>query len=132
MTAAISQNMGQPKALVVEDDAPIGRLLQYILEKEGFAVTLAADGREGALRIRTLAPVELMILDVMLPFQNGYELLQAARATAGWEEVPIIMLSAKSQDADIARAFDGGANDYLVKPFQPNELKARIKRLVRK
>ncbi len=125
-------NDTRPQALVVEDDMPIGRLLQYILEREGFAVTLAVDGREGVQQIQTMAPAALMILDVMLPFQNGYELLQTARATSGWQEVPIIMLSAKSQDADIARAFDAGANDYLVKPFQPNELKARIKRLVRK
>ena len=73
----------------------------------------------------------MVILDVMLPYVDGYQLLVEMRARAGWENLPIIILTAKSQEKDIVRALDIGANDYLVKPFKPEELRARVKRLVR-
>jgi len=118
-------------ALIVEDDPYIGRLLKFMLEKEGFAPLLATDGEAGAAAIASNTPFAIMLLDVMLPLVNGYELLQQARRMPEREGVPIIMLTAKSQEGDIVRALDLGANDHLVKPFQPNELKARIRRLVK-
>jgi two-component system, OmpR family, alkaline phosphatase synthesis response regulator PhoP len=71
------------------------------------------------------------MLDVMLPYIDGFQLIAHIRAKPEWRDSPILMLTAKSQEGEIVRALDAGANDYLVKPFQPNELKARIRRLVR-
>jgi DNA-binding response OmpR family regulator len=69
------------------------------------------------------------MLDVMLPYADGFQVLAKMRALAGWEDLPIIMLSAKSQEKDIVRALDAGASDYIVKPFKPEELRARVRRL---
>lgn len=125
-------NANQKKiALVVEDEGQIAYLLRFILEREGFAVELAADGRAAQDFVeRGIAPA-LVLLDVMLPFVDGYQLLASMRAREGWDEVPIIMLTAKSQEKDIVRALDSGAADYMIKPFKPDELRARIKRLVK-
>jgi DNA-binding response OmpR family regulator len=117
-------------ALVVEDDADIGKLLHWVLQREQFEVTLLDDGRAAAERIAQGPPTSLVLLDVMLPQVSGYDLLAAVRAHDAWKGVPVIMLSAKSQEHDIVRALDTGANDYMVKPFQPAELRARIRRLV--
>src|SRR5688572_4190443 len=122
----------QPKrdAVVVEDDEDIGRLLKFIVEREGFAVTLCPDGRAAAERVASAAPPALVILDVMLPYASGFELLAAIRKSPAWSKVPVLMLTAKSRETDVVRGLEGGANDYMTKPFQPAELKARIRRLV--
>ena len=117
-------------ALVVEDDADIGHLLKFILEREGFQVEHLLDGRAGLARVASGPPVDLLLLDVMLPFATGQEILAAVRAHEAWHKVPVVMLTAKSREADIVDALAAGANDYVVKPFQPAELKARIRRLV--
>ena len=118
------------EAVVVEDDEDIGRLLKFILEREGFAVTLITDGRAASARFESGNPSALVLLDVMLPYTSGYDLLAIIRGSAAWQAVPVLMLTAKSREADIVRALDAGANDYVTKPFQPAELKARIRRLV--
>ena len=118
-------------ALVVEDDDQIAYLLRFILEREGFRVELASDGRAAVALVERLAPPTLVMLDVMLPHVDGYQLLGMIRARADWQAVPVLMLTAKSQEKDIVRALDSGASDYLVKPFKPDELRARIKRMVR-
>lgn len=120
------------RILVVEDDADISYVIRFMLEREGFAVEVAGDGRQAEARITTGDPPALAVLDVMLPFVDGFQLLRTIRATAGWSAVPVIMLTAKSQEGDIVRALDAGASDYVVKPFQPEELLARVRRLVRK
>lgn len=118
------------QAVVVEDDPDIGRLLQFILQREGFAVTLFTDGRVAAERLGGEPPPAIVMLDVMLPYVSGYELLAIVRKSPAWQKVPVLMLTAKSREGDIVRALDAGANDYVTKPFQPAELKARIRRLV--
>lgn len=118
-------------ALVVEDDGQIAYLLRFILEREGFKVELASDGRVAQELLEKLAPPALVMLDVMLPYVDGYQLLSMVRARPEWKQVPVLMLTAKSQEKDIVRALDSGAADYLVKPFKPDELRARIKQLVR-
>lgn len=118
------------EALVVEDDADIGRLLKFVLEREGFVVTLCGDGRAAQARLGSGAIPALVLLDVMLPYVNGYELLAMIRKTSAWKAVPVLMLTAKSGEADVVRALDAGASDYVTKPFQPAELRARIRRLV--
>lgn len=118
-------------ALVVEDDDQIAYLLRFILEREGFKVELASDGRVAQDLIAHGAPPALVLLDVMLPFVDGYQLLATIRAKDGWENVPVLMLTAKSQEKDIVRALDSGAADYMVKPFKPDELRSRVKRLAK-
>lgn len=120
----------QAVVLIAEDDEQIAYLLQFLLEREGYRVVRAADGRD-ALRLMTeIAPPALVMLDVMMPYADGFAVLAQMRATAAWRGVPVIMLTARSQERDIVRAFDAGANDYIVKPFLPDELKARIRRLL--
>jgi DNA-binding response OmpR family regulator len=119
----------RPAALVVEDDDHIAHLLRFMLEREGYQVIHAADGREGLERIESGAPPAIALLDVMLPFVDGFELVRRLRLQAHWAEVPVVMLTAKTQESDIVRALNAGANDYILKPFQPAELLARLKRL---
>jgi len=116
-------------ALVVEDDPDIGRLLQFVLQREGFDVSLVADGRAAIERVAGGAPTGIVVLDVMLPQASGYEVLGAIRGNDAWRATPVVMLTAKSQEKDIVKALDMGATDYMLKPFQPAELRARIRRL---
>lgn len=116
-------------ALVVEDDDQIAYLLRYILQKEGYAVKHARDGREARDLIEAGPPPAVVTLDYMLPHFNGLELLEIMRAQPGWRDVPVVMLTAKSQEKDVTRARHSGATDYLVKPFKPEELRDCIRRL---
>ncbi|HXR59651.1 MAG TPA: response regulator [Burkholderiales bacterium] len=122
----------RPTALVVEDDGQIAHILRFILEREGFGVHVATDGRGAEKLIEELEPPAIITLDVMLPHKDGYALLALIRARAGWEKVPIVLLTARAQEKDIVRALDGGASDYLVKPFKPDELRARVRRLLKR
>ncbi len=125
----ISPDRPPASALVVEDDEHIAHLLQFILEREGFSVHVARDGRAAKEFIEHQPPPAIVLLDVMLPFFDGFALIGMLRAQTGWQATPVIMLTAKTQEKDIIRALDAGANDYILKPFQPAELLARIKRL---
>jgi len=120
----------RPIALVVEDDDQIGQLVKFIVEREGFEVVLASDGRAVRELIASMAAPTVIILDIMLPFVDGLQLLAEIRAHPEWKSCPAIMLTAKSQEKDVARALDAGASDYLVKPFLPDDLRARIRRVV--
>ncbi len=118
--------------LIIEDDEHIGGLLKFLLERHGFDTRMAADGRAAAALIDSAETLPaLILLDVMLPYHDGFELIAQIRAKAGWQAVPVIMLTAKSMERDIVRAFDAGANDYIVKPFQPTELLARLRRFMK-
>lgn len=118
------------QALVVEDDEQIAFLLQFILQREGYLVEIARDGRAALAAAERMAPPALATIDLMLPYIDGFEVLAQLRRRAGWARVPVILLSAKAQEKDIVRGLDIGANDYLVKPFMPDELRARIRRLL--
>lgn len=124
-------NNGKPLALVVEDDAHIAHLLRFMLERENYQVRTETDGRAALQFIQSAEPPALALLDVMLPFADGFDLVTALRARPEWAQVPVIMLTAKAQERDIVRALDAGANDYVVKPFKPDELLARIRRHLR-
>lgn len=115
-------------AVVVEDDQIIATLLEDLLGRHGFEVSMASDGRQAMDLIDGAQPPALVLLDVMLPYVDGFELLRKIRGQATWKAVPVIMLTAKSQEQTIVRALDQGANDYIVKPFRPGELLARIRR----
>jgi DNA-binding response OmpR family regulator len=121
----------KPVALVVEDDEHIAQLLRFMLEREKYTVHLARDGREGQTYIQTQPVPTIVLFDVMLPFVDGFELVRLVRAQPGWDTVPVVMLTAKTQERDIVRALDAGATDYILKPFQPNELLARLRRFTR-
>ena len=125
-------NETQPTAVVVEDDQIIVTLLEHLLSRRGFDVRIALDGRQAIDFLDTLpSPPALVLLDVMLPYLDGFEIIKRIREHAAWSQVPIIMLTAKSQEQNIVRALDHGANDYLIKPFRPEELLARIRRLTK-
>lgn len=114
--------------LVVEDDDLISGMLKYLLERERYTVHVAADGQAGLDHIQQRPPTSIVIMDVMLPFLDGFTLLRELRALPAWGASRVIMLSAKSQGSEIARALDAGADDYLIKPFSTEELFARIRR----
>ncbi len=118
------------KVLVVDDDASVQRLLQFTLEQEGYEVVVAADGAEGLRTWQQAAPT-LIILDVAVPTLDGYEVATRIRAEeAGARHVPILMLTTERDVQQKVRALRAGADDYLVKPFHPAELIARMKSLV--
>jgi DNA-binding response OmpR family regulator len=121
-----------PKVLMVEDNESISDILSFILTREKFAVELASDGREAQQRIEGGDPPDIVLLDVMLPYISGLQLVSIIRGTPAWRGVPIIMLTGKSHENDIVGALNAGADDYIVKPFQPSELMARVRRLVQR
>ena len=91
----------------------------------------AADGQQAQTMIDQMPPPTLVLLDIMLPYLNGLQLLAHIRQKAEWKHVPIIMLTADSNERDIEQALAAGANDYMVKPFNPRELTARLQRFVK-
>ncbi|WP_338766488.1 response regulator transcription factor [Massilia sp. METH4] len=118
--------------LIIEDNDLISQLLQFMLERQGYRTRLAVDGLAARQAIEELTErPRLVLLDVMLPYIDGFEVVGLIRARAGWEDVPVVMLTAKNTEPDIVRALDAGANDYIVKPFQPNELLARVRRYLK-
>lgn len=121
-----------PKVLMVEDNESISDILSFILTREKFEVELASDGREAQRRIQQGDPPDVVLLDVMLPYISGLQLVSIIREISAWREVPIIMLTGKSHENDIVGALNAGADDYIVKPFQPSELMARVRRLVQR
>ena len=114
--------------LVVEDDKNIADLLHLYLEKEGYAVTLAGDGGEGLEKFRAIGP-DLVLLDVMMPVMDGWQLCRIIR---GESNVPVIMLTAKSETDDKVTGLKTGADDYVTKPFEMRELLARIEAVLRR
>ena len=117
-----------PTVLIVEDDEFTSQLLTFMLERERYVVHVISEGQAAKAYIESHDASTLVLMDVMLPYIDGYELLRLMRAKPGWQKTRIIMLSAKNQGSDIARALDAGADDYLVKPFKPEELFARLRR----
>jgi len=122
----------QYDVLVAEDDDQISYLLNFMLTREGYKVKVANDGQEAMDAIAEMEMPKLVLLDIMMPFYDGYQLITHIRNETDWKDVPIVMLTAKSQEKDIIKALEGGANDYVVKPFQPGELITRLKMLMRR
>jgi len=117
--------------LVVDDDPVILRLLQVNFELEGIEVVTAADGDDG-LKIAQSDPPDLVISDIMMPKVNGLELLGALRSSPDTASLPVILLSAKAQVADVQRGLELGADDYITKPFDPLELIDRVYKVLAK
>jgi two-component system, OmpR family, phosphate regulon response regulator PhoB len=121
----------KPLVLVVEDEAPLVTLLRYNLEREGFAVCEATDGEEALLAIAERKP-DAVLLDWMLPVVSGIEVCRQIRRAAATRVLPIIMLTARTDEADRVRGLNSGADDYIVKPFSPSELVARLRAVIRR
>lgn len=119
---------GPPEVLVADDDPTILALLEATLRQHGFRCRLAADGEEAIELAARLRPAAV-IVDVNMPRRDGYEVLSALRADRR-SAVPVVLLTARNQETDILRAFDLGASEYVVKPFHPLELVARLRRLL--
>ena len=118
----------KPSVLIVEDEAALVELLSYNLEKNGFRTSIARDGEEAILAIAETKP-DLVLLDWMLPYVSGIEICRRLRRDP---ELPIILLTARGEEGDRIRGLDSGADDYIVKPFSPSELIARVKAVIRR
>ncbi len=119
------------RILIIEDDRDIADLVRRYLERAGFSVEVVATGRAG-LAALLARPPELLVLDLMLPHLDGAEICRAARATPATAAIPIIMLTARAEEAERIAGLEIGADDYIAKPFSPNELVARVKALLRR
>lgn len=117
--------------LIVEDDKNIAKLVKYNLEKSGYDCTLAANG-EDALAALKRERIDLIVLDIMLPKIDGFQVCRIIKQDSKLKNIPIIMLTAKGEEADRVAGFELGIDDYLVKPFSPRELLLRIKAILRR
>lgn len=116
--------------LIVEDDAFMAALLTFMLERQHMRVHHVADGHAALAWLDSAAPVDAVVLDLMLPQVSGMQVLEQMRASAAWTATPVLVLSAVDAGDEIARAFEAGASDYLSKPFNPEEFWARLRRLL--
>ena len=123
--------MASTSILVVEDEEALATLLEYNLGKENFDVSVAGDGEDALVRIEEQAP-DLIILDWMLPKVSGLEVCRRVRSKPETRNIPIIMLTARSEEDDRIRGLEIGADDYLTKPFSTNELIARVRAVLRR
>ena len=121
--------MADSTVLVVDDDPVILKLLEVNFEMEGFTVLVARDGVEGVEVARTDQP-DLIVSDIMMPRKSGLELVTDLKGDAATRDIPIILLSAKAQNADVRSGMDAGADDYVTKPFEPLDLVDRVNRLL--
>jgi len=115
--------------LVCDDDSLLVELLEYRLTSRGYKVIVANDGGEAMSALETSRP-DAIILDAMMPVMDGYEVLRRLRANPELADIPVIMLTARKQERDVIDALDLGANDFMIKPFIPEELVARLGRLL--
>jgi DNA-binding response OmpR family regulator len=115
--------------VLAEDEAHIARLTQFKLEKEGFTVVWKENGQAAFEAVQELKP-DLVILDVMMPIMDGYEVLGKLKADATLKQIPVVMLTARGQERDVLRGLEMGSAEYIVKPFRPAELVARIRKLL--
>ena len=116
------------KILAVDDEKHILRLVQINLEKAGYAVVTGSNGQEAVEVARREKP-DLIVMDVMMPVMDGFEALKTLKADPKTENIPVIMLTAKAQDADVFHGWQSGADLYLTKPFNPLELLTFVKRI---
>lgn len=123
--------MNKPLVLVVEDEAPLVTLLRYNLEREGFQVCEAGDGEEAMVQIAERRP-DLVLLDWMLPLVSGIEVCRRIRRSPETRSLPVVILTARGEESDRVRGLDSGADDYVVKPFSPSELVARVRAVMRR
>jgi DNA-binding response OmpR family regulator len=117
------------KILIVDDEPNIVMSLEFLMKREGFEVAVAIDGEEALTRMAEFEP-DLVLLDVMMPKKNGYDVCQEIRANAAWNQVKVLMLTAKGRDTEIAKGLAIGADGYMTKPFSTKDLAARVRQLL--
>ena len=118
------------KLMIIEDDEDTRALLEFILGRAGFDLVMVVDGDAALQQIKTQAPPDLVLLDILMPYHDGFEVLAAIKEHPGWQQVPVIMLTSKEDEHDIVRGFSEGITDYITKPFKPAELIARIQHTI--
>src|SRR6202046_1512346 len=126
-----SSGLSKPLVLVGEHEAALATMLRYNLEKQGFRVEEAADGQEALTRISETQP-DLVLLDWMLPVMSGVEVCRQIRRKASTRDLPVIMVTARTEDQDAVRGLNTGADDYITKPFNIEALLARMRALLRR
>ena len=118
------------RVLIVEDNEHAAYLLRTLLERAGYAVVVSPDGRDALAKLGLMDPVDVVILDLMLPYVSGYQVLIEARQNPKWQRVPIVVVTGRTLEMDAVRALETGANDFVRKPFSPEELVARVRRAI--
>ncbi len=126
---SLSSSKDKPLVLIADDDEDILSLVAFRLERSGYEVVTAADGEE-AFAVALERQPNLAILDVMMPKLDGYELTKKLREEEATRSIPVVLLTARVQEADVARGFEAGADDYIKKPFSPQELRARVQAIL--
>jgi len=121
--------MSKGRILVVDDEIYIVHILDFSLGMEGYEVLTALDGEQALERLKSDKP-DLIVLDIMMPKLDGYEVCKTIKANAATQNIPVILLSAKGRNADQKMGFDVGADDYITKPFSPRKLVERINQLL--
>jgi DNA-binding response OmpR family regulator len=121
--------MAGEKILLADDDAVTTRFVSSLLQQAGYDVLIAEDGRQ-AYRMAVDHRPDLIVADLVMPYQDGYALLRALRTQNGLSDVPVVILSALDREEDIVRGLEEGADDYVVKPFNARELVVRIRKLL--
>lgn len=124
----MSDDIDKPVAMIVESDEHVMSLLDFMLARQGYEVVACADGRQASEFIDGSPAVNVVVLELVLPYTDGYSLIRKIRDSNTWRHVPIIVLSTRKLESDIVRGLDAGANDYVTKPYSPRELMARIRR----
>lgn len=123
--------MAKERILVIEDEPDIGELIQYNLAREGYRISMETDGEDGYDRVLSESP-DLIVLDLMLPGTDGIELCRRLKQDPVTRPIPIIMVTAKSEESDVILGLGVGADDYVPKPFSPRELVARVRAVLRR
>ena len=118
------------RILIVDDEPNIVLSLEYLMRREGYEVAIAADG-EAALAALAEARPDLVILDIMLPKLNGFEVCRRLRSDPRWRELKVLMLTARGRDTEVAKGLDAGADAYVTKPFSTRDLVAQIRDMLR-
>ncbi len=124
-------DLRSPMVLMVEDEEETARAVRAHLEQAGYQVLHAKDGLSAQNLIDTMPPPDLILLAVRLPHLNGFDLLTYLKQQAGWEQVPIVMMAADESHQAVTRAIEQGVKDYVLKPFDPQQLTVRVGRLLK-
>ncbi|MFM0007934.1 MULTISPECIES: response regulator transcription factor [Paraburkholderia] len=117
------------KVLIVDDEPNIVISLEFLMKRSGYEVGIARDGEEALAQMIAFQP-DLVLLDVMLPLRNGFEVCQKIRENSAWNRVKVVMLSAKGRDLDVSKGLALGADSYITKPFSTRELVERVRSLL--
>lgn len=127
----MDEQESRPRVVIADDDPDIRRLVEMTVTNAGCDVTVASDGEEALERVRESKP-DLVILDVLMPRMDGWEVARALKSDPATAEVPVMFLTSRGQEHDVLEGFDSGAVDYMVKPFSPRELQVRVRAVLAK